>query len=48
MINDLHFQSTLSWLQNFQQTSIQLFFISPLIAPNVITLTHFFSTCAAR
>ena len=26
-----YFQPTLSWLQNFQQTSIQLFFVSPQI-----------------
>ena len=39
---DLHFQPTLSKLQNFQQTSIQLFFVSPQIVQNVVTLTHFF------
>ena len=46
MKTDLHFQPTLSWLQNFQQTSIQLFFVSPQIVQNVVTLTHFlFKMC---
>ena len=39
---DLHYQPTLSWLQNFQQTSVQLFFVSPQIAQNAVALTHFF------
>ena len=39
---DLHFQPTLLDLQNFQQTSIQLVFVSPQIVQNVVTLTHFF------
>ena len=42
MKTDLHFQPTLYKLQNFQQTSIQLFFVSPQIVQNVVTLTHFF------
>ena len=48
MKTDLHFQLTLSKLQNFKQTSIQLFFVSPQIVQNVVTLTHFFSTCTTR
>ena len=48
MKTDLHFQPTLPKLQTFQQTSIQLFFVSPQIVRNVLTLTHFFSTCATR
>ena len=39
---DLHFQPTLPQLQNFKQTSIQLFFISSQIVQNVVVLTHFF------
>ena len=42
MKTDLNFLPTLSWLQNFQQTSIQLFFVSQQIVQNVVTLTHFF------
>ena len=48
MKTDLHFQPTLSKLQNFHQTSILLFFLCPQIVRNVVTLTHFFSTCATR
>ena len=48
MKTDWQFQPTLSKLQNFHQTSIQLFFVSPPIFQNAVTLTHFFSTCATR
>ena len=37
MKTDLHFQPTLSELQNFQQTLIQLFFVSQQMVQNVIT-----------
>ena len=42
MKTDLQFQPTLSQLQNFQHTSIQLFFVSSEIVQNVVALTHFF------
>ena len=49
MKTDLHFQPTLSKLQNFQQTSIEIFFVSSQFVQNVVALTHFISTsCATR
>ena len=42
MKTDLHFQPTRAQLENVQQTSIQLFFVSPQIVQNVVALTHFF------
>ena len=42
MKTDLHFQPTLSKLQNFQKTSIQIFFVYSQIFQNVVALTHFF------
>ena len=42
MKTDLYFQTTLSSLQNFQQTSIQLFFVFLQTLRNCVALTHFF------
>ena len=42
MKTDLHLQPTLSLLQYFQQTSIQLFFVSLQIVQYVVALAHFF------
>ena len=39
MKTDLHFQPTLPWLQNFQRTSIQLFFAFLKTLRNCVALT---------
>ena len=48
MKTDLHFQPTLSKLQNFQQPSILLFFVFLKTLRNYVALTTLFPRCAAQ